>query len=246
MPSSHGGESKLATTRWTLVLRAAQQSGPEAANALASLCEIYWYPVYAFIRRKGYDSEDARDLTQAFFTRLLERQFLARVDPQRGHFRGFLLTAVRRFLANAYDHEHAQKRGGAYEFVPLDFERSEERYRAEPPTAQLTPEALYERRWALTVLNSALRDLQAQADEGGWREHLETLQPLLAEHDRPYHEIAIQMGMTAAALKVALHRLRRRYAGAIRSRVADTVASPADVDDEIAYLMKAVGRSPSS
>lgn len=244
IPDAQGGWPQAATTRWTLILCAARQSGPEAAAALASLSEIYWYPIYAFIRRKGYATEEARDLTQSFFTRLVAREFLSAVDPARGRFRAFLLTAVQHFLANEYHREHTLKRGGGYDFVPLDFESGEERYSAEPPAAQLTPEALYERRWALTVLKNALADLQTQAVQGGWREHLEDLQPLLVGHDQPYDEIAARLGMTPGALKVAVHRLRRRYARIIRDRIAQTVASNDDVDGEIAYLMKVVGRGP--
>jgi RNA polymerase sigma-70 factor (ECF subfamily) len=242
IPDARGNRPAAATTRWTLILRAVQQSGPEAAAALASLSEIYWYPVYAFIRRKGYATEEARDLTQSFFARLIEREFLSAADPARGRFRAFLLTAVRHFLANEYHRENSLKRGGEYDFVALDFDSGEERYSAEPPAAQLSPEALYERRWALTVLKNALADLQAQAAEGGWREHLDALQPLLVGNDRPYDEIAMRLGMTPGALRVAVHRLRRRYARVIRDRIAETVASPDDVDGEIAYLMKVVGR----
>ena len=234
-----GGRSRLATTRWTLILRAAHESGQESDAALASLCELYWYPVYAFVRRKGYESDAARDLTQAFFTRLLEREFLATADRERGRFRAFLLTAVQHFLANEYDRERAQKRGGGRQFVPLDFDTGEERYCGEP---QLTPEALYERRWALTLLNDAMRDLRSDAERGGWRQQLAALEPVLAGNEQPLREIAGCLGMSEGALRVALHRLRRRFADCIRRRIADTVASSGDIDGEIAYLMKAVGR----
>jgi RNA polymerase sigma-70 factor (ECF subfamily) len=232
----------LATTRWTLIVRAADRSGPDAAAALTSLCDIYWYPVYVFVRRKGYGIDEARDLTQAFFTRLLERDFLASADPRRGRFRAFLLTAVQHFLANEYDREHAQKRGGGREFVTLDFDSGEARYAIEPLGAQLTPEALYERRWALTLLNGAMRDLEVEAEERGWREQFATLQPILLGTDRPLREVAADLGMTYDALRVALHRFRRRFANAVRKRIADTVSSPEEIDAEISYLMKAVGR----
>ena len=234
-----GGKSRLATTRWTLILSAARGSGAQSADALAALCEMYWYPVYAYIRRRGYATDAARDLTQGFFTRLLEHEVLATADRERGRFRSFLLAAVQHFLANEYDREQARKRGGGVQFVQLDFESGEERYAAEPG---LTPEALYERRWALTLLNDALRDLESESDRRGDREQLAALKPFLAGSDRPLRDVAQELGMTEGALRVALHRLRRRFASRIRSRIADTVSSLEEIEAEIAYLMKAVGR----
>jgi RNA polymerase sigma factor (sigma-70 family) len=232
----------LATTRWSLVLRAGDRSSPDAAAALAALCEIYWYPVYAFVRRKGYDAERARDLTQAFFTRLLEREFIASADPQRGRFRAFLLTALQHFLSNENERDHAQKRGGGLRFVPLDFDHGEARYCAEPSTTELTPEALYERRWALMLLNEALDDLQAEAEASGKSDQFAAIRPLLARSEIPYQEVAAHIGMSCDTLRVTVHRLRRRFARAIRRRIAATVSSADDVDREIAYLMEIVGR----
>lgn len=233
------GKSRFATTRWTLILSATRGSGAQSAEALASLCQIYWYPVYAYVRRRGYVTDAARDLTQGFFTRLLEHDYLATVDRERGRFRSFLLAAVQHFLANEYDREQARKRGGGLQFVPLDFDSGEGWYACEPG---LSPEALYERRWALTLLNDALRDLDSESDRRGDREELVALKPFLAGSDRPLRDVARELGMTEGALRVALHRLRRRFASRIRSRIADTVSSPDEIKAEIAHLMKAVGR----
>src|SRR5271155_2907054 len=167
---AHSGSRQFATTRWSLVLAAGQRSSPQSSAALATLCENYWYPLYAYVRRRGHDSDEAQDLTQAFFTRLLEKNDLAAADPERGRFRSFLLASLKHFLANEWDRARAEKRGGGRSVLSIDFGTAEERYRAEP-SHELTPEKIFERRWALTVLDHALKRLRTEF-AGGGREKL--------------------------------------------------------------------------
>ena len=240
MPDSQRRRSyrgRLATTRWSLVLLA-NEKGEGSGEALAALCETYWYPLYAYARRRGFDIEDAQDLTQAFFARLLEGDFLARATPERGHFRGFLLTAFKHFLANAQKHAAASKRGGGIQFLSL--EDAESRYQKEPAD-HLTPEMLYERQWALTLIAITLGELQREAERKGRRAEFEALRALLAGDDVPYETVASQLDMSVGGLKVAVHRLRRRFARLLRARIADTVDSATEIDDELRCLLAAVG-----
>jgi RNA polymerase sigma-70 factor (ECF subfamily) len=234
-PSSGG----FAATRWTLVLSAARASEtPRAAAALAELCAIYWYPLYAYVRRRNFDVHEAEDLTQEFFARLLEKNYLADVDRRKGKFRAFLLAALKHFLANQWRRTHAQKRGGTRIILSLDANTAESRYRLEP-SHDLTPERLFERQWALTVLDRVLAGLQADWTAHGKEALFDRLKPFLTaqQHSAGYAQVAAELGMTEGAVKTAVHRLRRRYRELLRAEIAQTVAGPEEIDDEIRYLL---------
>lgn len=232
---------QFASTRWSLVALAGQRDVPESAAALASLCRLYWYPVYAYARRRLPRPEDAQDLTQEFFARLLERDFLGQADPQRGRFRSFLLTAFQHFLAHERERQSAQKRGGGRTILPLDFQSGERRYQFEPSHAA-TAESLYERSWALTLLDQALARLREEQIGAGKGPLFECLKATLtgADSPRPYAEIAAELGMSAEAIKVAAHRLRRRYGELLRAEIAQTVMTAEEVDSELRDLFAAV------
>jgi RNA polymerase sigma factor (sigma-70 family) len=232
---SDGGD--FAATRWTLVLQAARGSQtPRAAAAMAELCQIYWYPLYAFIRRRGHAAHDAEDLTQEFFARLLDKRFLARADREKGRFRTFLLTAVKRFLANEHEAAQAQKRGGGQRIIRLDGLEPEARYRLEPAVT-LSPERLFERQWALTLLNRVLARLQADMGDEGKAALFDPLKGhLTGSRTETYAATAARLGVSEGAVQVAAHRLRRRYRELIREEIEHTVASPQEVEDEIRCL----------
>lgn len=234
-PSDAAG---FAATRWTLVLKAARGSTSSlAADALAELCRIYWYPLYAFLRRRGHDPHDAEDLTQEFFAHLLAQQFLAKVDREKGKFRSFLLVSLKNFLADARDRAQAQKRGGGRSPIALDSLAAENRYRLEPST-ELTPEKLFEKQWALALLEQVLSRLQEEMSAEGKAAMFAELQNVLTgTRTEAYSAIAEKLQMTEGAVKVAAHRLRRRYRELLREEIAHTVASPEEVEDEIRYLL---------
>jgi len=233
---------RFLTTRWSLVLSAGDGERPDSQTALASLCELYWYPVYAFIRRSGYTSDRSADLTQAFFARLLEKQFLKDARPDRGRFRWFLLASVRHFLSNERDWENAQKRGGGVAHLPLEFESVERRYQLEPAD-DLTPEHVYEQRWALGVFETAMTRLAERHATSNRRNFFARLQPYLTG-DAPDSPglLAAELGMSEGALRVALHRLRRQFGTVLRATVGETVASDTDIEDELRYLMDVLSR----
>ena len=231
------------TTHWSLVLAARRRESPQAREALAALCATYWYPLYAFIRRRGYDGDRAQDLIQEFFARLLEKDVLATVDPAKGRFRSFLLASCTNFLANCRDRDRARKRGGDRVHVPLDPRDAEGRYRREPADA-MTAERLFHRRWALTLLDRVVALLEAEAARTGKAALFDRLKSCLtgergADH---YAAIARDLGTTEAAVKMAALRLRRRYQEVLRAEIARTVADPAEVDDEIRDLFAALAR----
>jgi RNA polymerase sigma factor (sigma-70 family) len=232
---------RFATTHWSLVLAAGERGSPEAEEALAHLCATYWSPVFAYVRRRVHGLEDAQDLTQAFFARLIEKGDLADADRDRGRFRSFLLASCRHFLANAWDHGQALKRGGGRVTIPIDALESDARL-AGALSDDETPERLYERQWCLTLLAAVLGDLRDQYAAAGKADLFERLKEALAGEAEPGWQAAVadQLGTTASAVKVAVHRLRRRYREALRRRVADTVESAHDVDDEIRQLMRAL------
>jgi len=198
------------------------------------LCENYWFPVYAFVRRAGHSADDAQDLTQEFFARLLDKHFLADADRNKGRFRTFLLTAVKRFLANEHDRIHAKKRGGGQTILSL--EGLEVRYCREPAD-RLTPERIFERQWALTLLDQVLARLQAEMTAGGKAALFDALKDHLTGSEAVgYRVTATRLGMTEGAVKVAAHRLRLRYRELLREEIAQTVASPAEIEEEVRYL----------
>jgi RNA polymerase sigma-70 factor (ECF subfamily) len=233
----------FATTRWTLVLTAGGDGSTRSRHAMAELCALYWYPLYAFIRRKGHDPDAAQDLTQGFFARLLERDIVRTADRDRGRFRSYLLGAVQHFLSDERDRQHALKRGGGQLTISRDLETAEQRYALEPSHDE-TPERLFERRWASTVLQLVLAELRAQFQAEGKLEQFERLKPYLTQgpSDGTQAQAAAELGMTPGAARVALHRMRTRYARLLREQIAQTVASPADVEEEIRHLRAAVRR----
>lgn len=250
MPPSDGDTNaglpgRFATTRWSLVLAAGQGGSANAEEALERLCSLYWYPVFAFVRRKGHPAEEAQDLTQGFFTRLIEKGDLADADRSRGRFRSFLLSACQHFLLNERDRTLARKRGGGHQIMPVDIAAAEGTCERALAHAE-TPERLYDRQWCLTLLAGVLEDLREDyAASPGSARVFDRLKTFLTagEGAGTYADAAKDLGMTASAVKVAVHRLRRRYREALRRRVADTVGSPQEVDEEIRYLLKTLGNS---
>jgi RNA polymerase sigma-70 factor (ECF subfamily) len=229
------------TTRWSRVVLAGDPDAPQARESLAELCNAYWYPLYAYIRRRGYRPEEARDLTQDFFARLLEKGLLAEADPSRGRFRSFLRTVCAHFLANRHDREHARKRGGGRTTLPIDANTAEGRYALELADG-LTPERIFDRSWALTLLGRVLDQLGQEYDEAGKAATFEALRDQLAgDPDVPsYAAVAARLGTTEGAARVAALRLRRRYGELLRGEIASTLAEPAEVDDEIQDLFAAL------
>jgi RNA polymerase sigma-70 factor (ECF subfamily) len=233
----------FATTHWSVVLEAASGNASEAKAALEQLCRTYWYPLYAYVRRRGYSPEDAQDLTQEFFMRLLQSSFLSRAERARGKFRSFLLGALEHFLAKEWRRAHRQKRGGGRTLVSLDEAAPEDRYRLEP-VDEVTAEKLYNRSWAMTLLEQTLSALHREWTEAGKGKLFEELKATLEgdRPDRPYADVAARTGMGEGAVRMAAHRLRQRYGELLRERIAQTVASPAEVDAEIQFLFTALPR----
>ena len=229
----------FATTHWSVVLASAQGDSPQTAAALEQLCRTYWYPLYAFVRRQGHSPHDAEDLLQAFFARFLEKHYLDDVDRSRGRFRSFLLAALRHFLADEWDKATAAKRGGRVQFFSLDSQAAESRY-WEEPASDLTPEKLYEQRWACVLLEQVMQRLEQDAADAGKGHFFAALKPFLVGESRSvsYAELAAQFGVSEAALKMKVQRLRHRYQRLLREEIAHTVASPEEVEDEIHYLFR--------
>ena len=225
------------TTHWSVVLTAGRSDTTRAHAALANLCQTYWYPLYAYVRRRGRSPEDAQDLTQAFFARLLERNWVGQADQQKGRFRSFLLSAMNHFLADEWDKARAQKRGGGVLPVPLQFDTAETRYGHEPAD-NVTPEQNYERRWALTLLDNVLGRLRSEYDQEGRTELFTALHPCLVgdRTAQPYGELAVKLGVSEGAVKSAVHRLRQRYRQLLHDEIAQTVANPGEVNEELHHL----------
>lgn len=235
------GDRQFVTTQWSIVLAAGRGDDSAAREALAELCRLYWYPLYAYVRRRGHDASEAQDLTQAFLLFLLEKQSLQVAERRRGRFRSFLLSSLNNFIANQKRDANAQRRGGKVEHFSIDIGECEDRYRHEP-AHELTAQRIFERRWALTALEEALRQTEAEYVEQGKGTLFAALRPTLiaSANGPPYREIAETLSMTAGAVKVAVHRLRRSYGLALRRIIAATVASTEDVDDELNDLMAAL------
>ena len=228
---------QFTTTHWSTVLAAGDASLPEAEAALERLCRTYWYPLYAHVRRRGYSPEDAQDLTQEFFSRLLAKHWLSTADRNRGRFRTFLLGAFGHFLANEWHRARCEKRGGGREQVSWDQAVAENRYLAEPAD-ELTPEKIYQKRWAVTLLEKVLSQLRAEQVAVGKEGFFEAAKDFLwgEKNTLPQAELAAELGLSEGALRVAVHRLRGRYRELLRAEIAQTVASPDQVDEELREL----------
>ena len=235
-----GREASFRTTHWSLVLAAAgQDHAPAGRTALAQLCQIYWYPLYAHVRRRGYDPEDAKDLTQNFFLHLIEHEALTQVDSRKGKFRSFLVASLNNFLSVAHRHDNAIKRGGGQELLSLDVADAEGRYRVEPAD-QLSAEQTFDARWALSLLNESMRQLEENYGEKP--QTFAVLKNFLLPGSQTvsYEQAAAMLGVSIAAAKTLIHRLRQRYSALLRQEVARTVADQADIDEEIHYLCDAL------
>jgi RNA polymerase sigma-70 factor (ECF subfamily) len=241
-PSGKRLREQFATTQWSVVLAAADRGVPKSSEALAQLCETYWYPLYAYLRRRGSDVHEAQDLTQSFFTHLLASDAVAKAHPDRGRFRAFLLTSLKNFVANQWNKARAQKRGGGKARLSLDFESGESRYRIEP-FHELTPEKLYERHWAIALLDRVLSRLQSELTEAGKGTHFEQLKGTLAGEAAPgdYDRAAESLGVTPAAAKQVAYRMRKRYRELLREEVARTLVDENAAEDEIGRLFAAFG-----
>ena len=238
------GSSRFPTTRWTLVVAAGDPQRKDSRSALVSLCENYWYPLYAYLRRRGHAPDEAQDLTQEFFMRVLEGRYLNKADPEKGRFRSFILTSLKFFAADQQDRQRAQKRGGGA-VVSLEFssgESGEERYQREPGHDE-TPDRIFERRWALAMLERVMERLRDEFVQHGRPENFERMKVfLLGQSEAPYAALAGEMNTSEGALKVAIHRLRKRYRELFRQEIADTVADPAEVESELRYLAAVLTR----
>jgi RNA polymerase sigma-70 factor (ECF subfamily) len=230
--------AEFATTHWSVVLAAADSTLPEAETALEALCRTYWYPLYAFVRHRGHSPQDAQDLVQGFFARLLERHDLAAVEPGHGRFRSFLLTALRHFLANEWDRAQAAKRGGGERRMPLDEILAESQYSREP-VHELTAERLYERSWAWTVLEQVCARLREEFRAADQSARFELLEKFLPGEDSEltYAQAGERLGLSEGSVKSEVHRLRQRYRAVLREQIAQTVATPDDVAGEIRHLI---------
>ena len=231
----------FSTTHWSVVLEAGRGDSPEAAQALERLCAAYWYPLYAYIRRQGHGPDDAQDLVQEFFARFLEKGYLRYADRNRGRFRSFLLTSLKNFLINDWLKENREKRGGRRQILSLDEVMAESRLAGEPATEQ-PPDALYDRRWAAVLLERAMARLREEFEKSGKRELFDRLKGFVwgEKSGLSFAVMAEELGMTEGAVKVAVHRLRQRYGEVLRREIAQTVATPAEVDEELRYLVSII------
>ncbi len=231
------------TTHWSVVLSAGDPTSTEAQAALESLCRAYWFPLYAYVRRRGYSPADAEDHTQQFFLRLLEHNWVARADRQKGRFRSFLLMAMGRFLANEWDKARTLKRGAGVRFVPLPTGSAETRYAREPADTA-TPEQAFEKQWVFATLNEVLAALRADYEREGKGVLFDALKPCLvgSRETQPYADLAATLNMSEGAIKVAVSRLRERYQQRLKQEIARTVATPDDVDAELRHLFHVLAR----
>jgi len=235
------GAPVFATTHWSVVLAAGQQQSPQATEALEKLCRTYWYPLYAFVRRQGHNPEDAQDLTQEFFARFLAKEYFGRADPALGRFRNFLLACLKHFLSEQRRQAGRLKRGGGQTIVSWDSQTAEERYQSEP-VDPVTPERVFDRHWALTLLERTLARLADEQSAAGKQEVFDRLRDYLwgERSGAGYAAMAGRLGLTEGALKVTVHRLRRRYRELLREEVAHTVAAVHEIDEELRYLITVI------
>ena len=240
MPSSESGARSpvFVTTHWSVVLSARQKDSPQSLAALETLCGTYWYPLYAYVRRQGHSPADAQDLTQEFFARLLQKDYLKAAAREKGRFRTFLIVALKRFLANEWDRVRAQKRGGGQPAVPLDTALAEQRYLGEPVEGA-SADRVFERRWALTLLDRTMARLREEFTSAGKAKEFDRLKACLTAErgEISYAEIAAALDMSESTARVAVHRLRRRFREVFREEIANTVARPEEIEEEVRYLM---------
>lgn len=239
MAEPRGGQvGAFATTHWSMVAAAGDASSPQTNEAMEKLCRVYWYPLYAYIRRKGYSFDEAQDLTQEFFARLLAKNYLGAANREKGKFRSFLLGSVEHFLAREWTKSRAQKRGNGQPLFSLDETNGENRYLLEPAD-ELTSDKIFERRWATTLLDQAMLKLREECVANHKGDLLAKVENLLSgeKGDSSYAEIAADLGMSEGSIKVAVHRLRQRYGELVRAEIAQTVATPEAVDEELRYLL---------
>ena len=241
MASEIKQDAWFVTTRWSVVLAAGHADSSAARQALESLCRTYWYPLYAFVRRLGHKPQDAEDLVQAFFAQCIGKQYLMAARQDRGRFRTFLLVALKRFLANEWDKARTLKRGGREKFISLDGLEPEQRYALEPVDCH-SADKLFERRWALTLLEKVLRQLEAEQKHAGKAEAFEHLKPFLVADTAatPYAPLSQTLGCSEAAIKVAVHRLRARYRKLLEEEIAHTVGTPEEIEEERRYLFRVI------
>jgi RNA polymerase sigma factor (sigma-70 family) len=239
--STPADTSRFATTHWSMVLAAGKSSSANQRQALETLCQSYWFPLYAFLRRRGYDNHQAEDLTQAFFTHILEKHSLRTADPKYGKFRSFLLIRIKGFLSDERDRAKAQKRGGGRKILSLSFLNAEGQYALEPAD-QLSPEMLFEKSWALTVLERTMDQLEADMAKKNKQKLFEHLKVYLTtEKDViPYQDTATELDMTEGSIRVAVHRLRRQYRRLLRDEIAQTVGDKDKIDEEMGCLFAAL------
>lgn len=231
----------VTTTQWSQVLAARDGNDSEARRALESLCQTYWQPLYAYIRRQGSDPEEARDLTQAYFAEFLDKDFLSHVDPEKGRFRAFLLASLRNFLSKQRDTERTLKRGGNVTTLSIDVEAAEGSYALQAVNT-MTPEDLFEHRWAMTVLDRAIDRLRQTYFSAGNEKVFEALRPYLTspEPDLPYKEVGARLDMSEGSVKTAIHRMRKRFGDCLRSELGNTVDNQTEIDSEVRYLLTVV------
>jgi len=250
MPSPGDQESQtppkekwFATTHWSVVLTAGHDSAPGAQEALEKLCRTYWYPLYAHVRRLGHSPEDAQDLTQAFFAKLLEKKSLRHAQKERGRFRTFLLTSLKNFVSHEWERAQTAKRGGGSTHLSWDQTSAEERYRLEP-ASDLTPDKVFEQRWAMTLFQEALARLREESVAAGKSDRFEQLKGFLTEEpaEGAYKAVAGRLGMSSDSVAVSVHRLRQRYGELVREAIAQTVATAAEMQEELRYLIGLVGK----
>ncbi|MCI0626377.1 MAG: sigma-70 family RNA polymerase sigma factor [Acidobacteria bacterium] len=236
--AASAGAASFATTHWSVVLQAGERDSPQSAEALEQLCRIYWYPLYAYVRRRGSKPEDAEDLIQGFFARVLEHRYFALADPDRGRFRTFLLCSLKNFLANEHERAASLKRGGGVLPLSLSGLDLEGRYVVEPRDPE-TPESLFERRWALTVVEQALARLRQEYAGSGRADLYDRLKPYVwgEKNAASYAEIGSAVGLSEEAVKKAVQRLRRRFAEALRLEITQTVSTPAELEEELRHLL---------
>jgi RNA polymerase sigma factor (sigma-70 family) len=231
------------TTRWSVVLAAQSDASQHAHNALETLCRVYWPPLYAYARRRGHSPHDAEDLTQGFFARLLEKEWIDSAQQDRGRFRQFLLMAFKRFMANEWDAARRLKRGGGQDFIPIDTALAERLY-AEESDPSATADEVYERRWVLALLDRVLATLRSEFSAVGKDADFDLLKPHLgaARGEIPYAELAAQLRSTEGAARVTVHRMRKRFREIFKEEIAATVAADAEVADELAHLLGVLAR----